>query len=274
MLSVVIYDSDPKIVEYLTATIKNHITIEDIHGVKVELVTTDSKDVLDLFMKTEILPSGTAKVIKKSLKNRLLLLELDSDSGDGLTLAKEIREYDIHSNIAFITNPLSSEREIVNSKVTALGYLYKGLGQQKMYESTVDILETAVKRLHMPSLPVHLVEIPTSRGTNMWFNLDDICYVQGNEVKDKSESEIQSLSILYTINGLEPLSRKLRTYEKQLPYLIRAGRSYLVNPGNVESTHITSTKARLLMKNGEEIRIDRTSFDKYHQTLKKIQMSE
>lgn len=271
VLNIIICDANLKIVNQIEKIIKGHILMEDLQNVNIELATTDPQEVLELFVPTD----GTKIINKHSLKQRLLFLDInfstESSHLDGLELAKKIRDYDIFSNIIFITNPFVSEREIIKTNVMPFGLLYKSLPKAELDKSTIDLLKTAHHRFHDSTPQRQMVKLPTERGKFRLIELDEIYYIRSNEVKDKSESQFQSLSVLSSAYGQEPLSRKVKIYEKAVPQLIRAGRSHLVNPSSVVFMHKTASKATLVMKNGFKISMDRTSFDKFVQACKEME---
>jgi len=282
MLKVIICDENQAMVDRIKSLIESHIFIEEIKNVEIELATTNPQAVLDLFVekKNPANEKGKKTVIKLPLQERLLFLDINLGiqspklGFDGLDLAKEIREYDIASSLAFITNPLFEQKDIINTNVMPLACVNRLFDEIQMNEFIIDLLKLTRKRLKMPTATRIMLEFPTGRGVFKHVKLDEVCYVQGNESKNKGQNsdKIQSLSILYTLSGAEPLSRKLKIYEEKIPNLIKLGRSYLVNPNNIDATYFTASKVRVLMKNGDELCVNLASYESFEKILNNKKM--
>ncbi|MCL1990087.1 MAG: LytTR family transcriptional regulator DNA-binding domain-containing protein [Defluviitaleaceae bacterium] len=273
MLNVIICDDSQEVVDYVTKVVENYLFIEEISNVKIELATTDQYEVLNLFVKKEILRSGTEKWTSRQLKQRLLFLDINFGSDlphfDGIKLAQEIRKHDITSSIVFITNNGLEQRDIITYKIEPLGYIHKVHAADKMQATIIDLIETARERLYMSTINRRMIRFQTERGEK-YVNLSDVCYVQGNDRKDRNKLQDQDegskhvgLSVLHTLTECEPLTKALKVYDEDIPYLIRLGRSYLVNPLNVRAVRASAKKAKLIMNNGSELSVQRKSFDTY-----------
>jgi len=265
MLNIVICDDQLQLVESIKKTIEGAILIEDLIDVQIELATTNPNDVLDLFRTKVVHADQTEVVTPKPLKNRLIFLDINFGQDypylDGIKVARDIRKFDISSNIVFVTSSGEERADVLEQKIVALGYLKKSLGEDELRGRIVDLLLTARQRMSMSTLDRKMIEFKTGHAKR-YVNLMDIYYLKGNDLKDIDEPR-QGLTILCEANGISYLKRKLKFYDEEVPELIRLGRSYLVNPLNVRETRTSGRKGILTMANGEELSVLRESFNAY-----------
>jgi len=277
MLNIIICDDNIDMVRHVKKTIENLILIEEMNDVKIELATTNQHRVMDLFTKKGRLPNGDETLIRLPLKERLLFLDINYGSDlphfDGIKLGSEIRKFDINCSIAYISSNGSERRDVIEEKIEPFGYIHKILPENQINAKIIDLVKTARERMYMSTLTKKMIEFRTGRGKR-YVNLADIFYVQGNESKEKkldADGEpITGLSILHTKEGTEPLTRKLKMYDEEIPDLIRLGKSYLVNPLNVRETRVSAKKGKLKMSNGDELSVGREAFNEYEAQVKRL----
>lgn len=280
MLNIIICDDNLKMVNHLKKIIENAILIDNLLDVQIELATTNPIEVLELFRTVERHADGVEKVTPKPLKQRLLFLDIDFGADferfDGVRLGREIRKYDIGTNIVFVTNSSDNKSDVIDEKITPLGYLKKRLSDQELRERIIDLLEESRRRMHMSTLNKKMVAFKTG-ASKKYFNLSDIYYVKGVDTKDK-ESEVKKknlgLTLLRTTNGNQYLKKTLKFYEESVEELVRAGKSYLVNPMKVKETTNSGRRRILKLLNGEEISIGEKAFNDYEQTLKEMKQKD
>ena len=273
MLNVIICDDDMKMVNNIRGMIENAILIKDIKDVNIELATRNPEETLGLFRIKKHDEDGNEKVTPLPLKQRLLFLDINYgpafDRLDGVRLGCEIREYDIGCNIVFVTNSGDEKSDVINEKITPLGYLPKRLTDEQLKEKIVDLLETARKRMYMTTMDRKMIQFKTGH-SKKYANLADIYYIKGNESKNNDEQSRLGLTVLCEAGGIHYLKRKLKFYDEHIPELIRLGRSYLVNPLNVRETKTSGKRGILKLANGEEISVRRESLIAFEEISDKM----
>jgi len=266
VLNVIICDDDVKMVNDIRTMIENAMLIKGIQDINIELATTNPEEVLTLFRIKKYDADGTERVVSQPLKQRLLFLDINYGSDfarlDGIRLGSEIREYDIRCDIVFVTSNSNEKSDVINEKITALGYVQKRFTDEKLKEKIIDLLETAHKRMYMTTIDRKMIEFKTGH-SKKYANLADIYYIKGNEIKNDDEQSRLGLTILCEANGVHYLKRKLKFYDENISELVRLGRSYLINPLNVKETRAAGKKRILKLTNGEEISVQRETFLAY-----------
>jgi len=274
MLNVVICDDNVEMVRNVKKIIENTILIEEYEDVQIELATTNPLKVLDLFVNKSKLPDGTFEERAKTLKQRLLFLDInygdDFPSFDGIKLGTEIRKFDIMSNIVFVTSNGEERADVLNEKIAALGYLKKRLVGDELKSRIIDLLTVARQRMHMTTSTRKMIEFKTGH-SKKYVNLADIYYIKGNDIKDKDDERANlGLTILCEAKGITYLKRKLKFYDEEIPELVRLGRSYLVNPLNVVEIKTSGKQGYLTLKNGDELSVLKESLQVYEQEVSEL----
>ena len=273
MLNVIICDDDLKMVSDIRKMIENAMLMKGMQDVNIELATTNPEEVLGLFRLKKYDADGTERVTPQPLKQRLLFLDINYGSDfvrlDGIRLGSEIREYDIRCDIVFVTSNSNEKSDVINEKITALGYVQKRLTDDKLKERIIDLLDTARKRMYMTTIDRKMIEFKTGH-SKKYASLSDIYYIKGNEIKNNDEQSRLGLTILCEANGVHYLKRKLKFYDENIPELVRLGRSYLINPLNVKETRASGKKRILKLANGEEISVQRDTFAAYDELVNEM----
>lgn len=264
MLNVIISDDQTLMLEKMKKIISDFVFIEEMEDIRIELVTPNPIEVLELFTPKKKVINGKEVLIPMPFKERLLFLDINFGETyapfDGINLGFEIRKYDITSNIVFITNNTEERRDVIDQKIIPLGYLPKRLSEDEFRDKVIDLLKTARKRMYMSTGNKKIVEIKVGHGRKKYVNLADIYYIKGNENKD---GDGKGMSVLSGLEGSYFLRRRLRDYANEIQELVRLGRSYLINPLNVKETRKSGRIGILTLKNGEEISVLRKSFEEY-----------
>ena len=273
MLNIIICDDDMKMISDIRKMIENAMLMKGMQDVNIELTTTNPEEVLKLFRIKKYDADGTERITPQPLKQRLLFLDInygpDFSRLDGIRLGSEIREYDIRCDIAFVTSNSNEKSDVINEKITALGYVHKRLTDDKLKERIIDLLDTARKRMYMTTIDRKMIEFKTGH-SKKYANLADIYYIKGNEIKSNDEQSRLGLTILCEANGIHYLKRKLKFYDENIPELVRLGRSYLINPLNVKETRASGKKRILKLANGEEISVQRDTFAAYDELVNEM----
>jgi len=273
VLNIIICDDDMKMISDIRKMIENAMLMKGMQDVNIELTTTNPEEVLKLFRIKKYDADGTERITPQPLKQRLLFLDInygpDFSRLDGIRLGSEIREYDIRCDIAFVTSNSNEKSDVINEKITALGYVHKRLTDDKLKERIIDLLDTARKRMYMTTIDRKMIEFKTGH-SKKYANLADIYYIKGNEIKSNDEQSRLGLTILCEANGIHYLKRKLKFYDENIPELVRLGRSYLINPLNVKETRASGKKRILKLANGEEISVQRDTFAAYDELVNEM----
>lgn len=275
VLNIVICDDQIEMVNYIRKMVEDIILIDDIQDIQVELATTNPNEVSALFKPEEPVTNSKKKMMSMPVKQRLFFLDINFGPQfalfDGVNLGFEIRQYDITSNIIFITNNSEERRDVIDQKIIPLGYLPKRLSHEDLRAKIADLLETAQTRMHMSTVNRKMIELKIGHGRKRYVNLSDLYYIKGNEVKDKEGSSEKGLALLSERDGTYSLRRKLKDYvADDIKELVKLGRSYLINPLNVKETRVSARSGILTLTNGEEISVLRKSFDEYERKVSQM----
>jgi len=281
-MNVIICTGKAKMVKHIEDIVNKYISSEETSDVRIELATTNQYEVLDLFMERKIVAKGKEKLVSRPLKKRLLLLDVnfgdDVSHLNGLELAKEIRKYDCFTRIAFVTSIPLDMNVVVAAKIEPLGYVYQ-MATVDLEKVIFDFLKTAYERVNTSSV-IRCVGLRTE-GEIQYINLSDIFYLKANKREDQIEDESKEedekknacLAILYTSNGEKRLTKGLKVYEEENIYLLRIGRTYLVNPFNVKKARRIQKNVKVTMNNGEEFIVSLNAYQKYEKAVDELYKS-
>jgi len=280
MLNVVLCEDNPEIISSVKRIISDYSLMEGLQDINIELVTANPLKVLKLFRTSIKHHDGRVECFAEPLKHRLLLLDIDlgelgKEQGlDGVSLAREIRKFDISSNIAFLTNNRLAITDVINYKTAPLAYLIKpflGESEELLKLQIIDLLTTAYSRMSKDVVDKKIIEFKTGH-RKIHVNLADIYYVHGNDNKNENvDDEIKSAAtVLCEVGGKQYLKRSLNFYDQHIPELVKLGKSYLINPLNVRGTRTTKKYGFLTIANGEELRVMRESFDLYEMRVNEM----
>lgn len=281
MLNVILCEGNPAIINSVKKFIEDYSEMEGLQDINIELATPDPFEVLKLFRTSVKYPDGTIEYFVEPLKHRLLIFDVDlgklgRERGlDGVTLAREIRKFDIGSDIAFLTSNRLAITDVINYKITPLAYIIKPFineSEETLQKEVIDLLMSAYTRMSKDVADKKIIEFKTGH-RKIHVNLANIYYVHGNDNKreDADNDETKSaLTVLCETGGKQYLKRSLSFYDEQIPELVKLGKSYLVNPLHVKGTRTTKKYGFLTLTNGKEIRVMRKSFDKYEKVVSKM----
>ena len=280
MLNVILCEDNPAIINSVKKIIKDYSSMEGLQDINIELATSDPLKVLELFRISVKHPDGMVEYFAQPLKHRLLILDIDlgnlgKEQGlDGVTLAREIRKFDIGSDIAFLTNNRLAITDVISYKTTPLAYLIKPFideNEEMLKKEVIDLLMCAYARMSKDVINKKIIEFKTGH-RKVHVRLADVYYVHGNDNKNEDvDDEIKfAVTVLREAGGRQYLKRSLNFYDKHIPELIKLGKSYLINPLNVKGTRATKKYGFLTLTNGEEIRVMRESFDIYEMLVSEM----
>ena len=276
MLNVVICDDKKEALEEIKRIVKDYCLRLRVRDVSVELATDDPYQVLDLFRHVEMDDEGNISYEKKAFKRRLVFLDINMgvDCGfNGIELARDIRAYDVRSQIVFVTSDPSRHADVVNHKIMPLGYVSKpGETGKQRFEGEIKrhLSEGREIMLELQEKASKLIKFKTER-KDFFFEENEVYYMKGNNSKDRvvhpNSKDKTGLVILYTSSGQEHFKRPLRDYEKVIKELVKLGRSYLINPNAIRQKWGDGKYGYLLLRDGSEIRVMRQTLMEYEKRV-------
>ena len=275
MLNVILCDDDPKVIKLLKKFIEGYSMMEELDDINIELATGDPLKVLELFRANVEQADGQMKQVARSLKHRLLYLDVDlGELGkerhlDGISLAREIRKFDVGADISFLTHNRMTISDVLNYKIAPLAFLSKPFiheDQGRLQAEVIDVLKHAYERMSKSTVDKKVIGFKTGKRT-IYVNLVDVYYLQGNKSKNeegnKSDMMRSGLTTLYEAGGTQYLKQSLAYYERQIPELVRLGKSHLINPSNVKETKMTGRSVTVKMRDDSEIQVTRKAHDDF-----------
>lgn len=271
MLNIILCDDDPTVVDLVKRNIENYSMMEGLQDVNIELATGDPLEVLDLFRTNIKHSDGKIEQVAKPLKHRLLYLDIDlGEQGrkrklDGVSLAREIRKFDIGADISFLTHNRMMISDILNYKIAPIAFLNKPFideDKEALQKEVTSLLKFAYDRMSKNLVDKKMIEFKTGH-RKVYVNLADVYYIQGNDNKDVDDDAKSALTILCEAGGNQYLKRSLSFYDKNIPELVKLGKFYLVNPLNVKEVMTSGKYATVTIVNGTEIRVTRKAFNDY-----------
>lgn len=174
----------------------------------------------------------------------ILLLDIQMERMDGISLAKRLRERDDRLQIVFITGYPDYMSE--GYEVSALHYLIKPVNADKLS----DVLNKACKKL---SFSARTVLLRTVEG-NIRIPVDDILY-----------AEVFSHSVsLYTTREVHQIRLTMNQLEKELGEgFFRCHRSYIAGLKHVRKV----SRTIMQLDNGKELPVSRNLYDRANQAF-------
>lgn len=170
----------------------------------------------------------------------VLLLDIQMDGENGISLAKRIRSFNDDAVIIFIT--AVSDYVFDGYDVGAVQYLLKPVNEDKLF----DCLNTALK--NMPEKKKIIFE---SDGTNIAVTEDDILYAEAFSHKTKIVLSNREFFVNENISGIEQMLGD---------NFYKCHRSYIVNLKSINSIK----KYEAVMDNGASIPVSRRLYNDFN----------
>lgn len=200
----------------------------------------------------------------KNISSHLYFLDIDLDDGeDGLSLAREIREYDYMGNIVFVTGHEEYARKTLEYNVKPLDYIVKGVVAdiKSNVEKCMGIAYDEM--LNYPSLENKKPEVlAIKKGTSIVrIPVNEIFYIEAWDRK----------IIIYYNNDRLEFYGKLKEVEqdisnKKLNNFYKCHRSYLINTEYV--THVEGNFVYL--SNDMEVPVSRSEIKKLKKIIERV----
>ncbi|MCL2559108.1 MAG: hypothetical protein FWE07_01360 [Turicibacter sp.] len=285
MLNIILCEDNQAVIDLVTKFVENYCRMEGMSDVKIELATGDPIAVLDLFRANVAQPDGTIKQVANTLKHRLLFLDIDlGDLGkvsemNGISLAREIRKYDIGADIVFLTHNQTTISDIVSYKIAPIAFLnkpYLSEDTETLQKDVLEILRFSYDRMSRSQVDKKMIEFKTGH-RKVYVNLADVYFIQVNEERGSesaSEESRSALTILHESSGAQYLKRSLSFYDKSVPELVKLGKFYLINPLNVKFIEFSGRYAYIRMHGDHEIRVTRKALEDYEKLLSEMNDKE
>ena len=219
----------------------NFIIVEDnlYFNKKYQKIIDEVKDNLQIDMNKHIFfdyDDNFKNIVKENLPNKIYILDIETQSNSGLLIAREIRKYDKHSLIIFITAFYSKyTTPVLNSMVGYLKYINKAENYQKELKETLTI---AINEIDFE----HFISIETL-DTNYYIDIEDIFYIY----------TYNRVTYISTLKNDTPCgNRSIKSFSEKLPsYFAISHRACIVNLKNIE--HIDKKNLVIYFKNEKSI---------------------
>ena len=193
------------------------------------------------------------RTIKQNLHNSIYILDIETHSNSGITIAKEIRQYDKHGLIIFITSYYEKYTSpILKSMIGYLRYINKSDDYQKELKET---LLLAINEIDFE----HFISIETLN-TNYYIDIEDIFYIYTYN------------RVTYIVTNNFKVScgnRTIKSFLETLPgYFVCSHRSCIVNIKKIQN--IDKKELIIYLKNNTLLEL--LSKDHFKEIIKKLNM--
>lgn len=281
MLNIILCDKNPDVLDLMKGFIENYCLMEELNDIKVELATVDPLEVLDLFRTNVKHADGTIEQVAKELKHRLLCFDLDlGDLGrernlNGMTLANEIRRFDIGADISFLTHHITELSEVVNRNIAPVSFLPKPFimeNKEALRSEILGLVKTAHERMSRNRVDKRMIGFSTGiKNQKVYVNLAEIYYVKVKDKEDEEKDKEAKLAqtVLYEAGGKQYFKQTLSFYNRQISELFKMGRSYLINPLHIKKSQASGRRATVVMSNGDVLHVTRKSLTSYEENYEK-----
>lgn len=210
---IIICEDNKEQLEYLSELVNNYLLFHD--------------NLLTLALATPSPEEIQHYLVDSNPKKGIYFLDIDlNHTIDGITLAEEIRKYDVQAKIIFTSShdelvPLTLKR-----RVEALGFVTKTSDSELFRKEIFELLDLALERFEHIKKKEHRL-FTFSVGTRVFnINFDDVLLLESSETPHKL--------ILHTKNGLYEFYGKLNEVAKDYSDLLFINRSCLANPSNMK----------------------------------------
>ena len=192
------------------------------------------------------------EVMEDSLDNKVYILDIETPSGNGIDIAKKIRNKDLNSFLIFISSYTEKYiRKVAVSDTMNIGYIYK----RKNYKEE---LLKRLKKIFKLGFQKNVIRFK-DQGIIYTFDMRYICYIKADSKKRRS--------IIYTLNGVTEVRITLKKLKQILDYRFEySHRSCIINHEQI--VYIDTVVKIIKFKNGMTIDLLSDSF------IKKIKLQQ
>ena len=174
------------------------------------------------------------KIVRSSLSNKIYLLDIETPSRSGIDVAREIRDTDISSVIAFLTGHAELGQVLLNHDIMFLSFINKFNDFDKRLNSCL----TKATKVLGKKKTINICE----HNITYTIDLDDILYI--------TKESFERKTIIVTDNGEIKTSKSLREIVEMLDdRFIQTHRACYVNSDKV--TSIDRTNKVIKFKNNQ-----------------------
>lgn len=209
------------------------ISLTDNQDYKIHLSTNDPNKVIDELKSIE----------QKTELQNIYFLDVDLNSNiNGLTLAKEIRKYDVNGYIIFLTSHPELSMLTFQYKVKAMDYIIKS--SNDVIRSRVKECFDAISKEREQNSGEYNDTISINFGDSVsFFNTDEILFFETGSKDHKIR--------IHTTSGFQEFYGTLKKMEEKLnDNFYKTHRSYIVNLNKIKK--IDKENLIIYMKNGEK----------------------
>ena len=229
ILSIYICEDDDRQRQYMEKIITRHA---DLRKYDIKLVlSTGSPAVLLSHLAAQTVP------------NTLYFLDIDlQHEMNGIALAKEIREHDLHGKIVFVTTHAELSHVTFRYRIEAMDYIIKD-PPEDMEKGVCECVDLAYSRYREAVSEKEYFQVKSTVGIQH-IPLDEIMYFEANHA-------VSHKLILHTYNGRVEFRGTLKDVETISPDFFRCNKSYVVNTKNIKRVKRVQKIGEAEMKNGK-----------------------
>lgn len=225
MIDIYICEDSAEQREVITRYVKSAILIQE-YDMKLKIATDDPEKIIE--------------ELKSSKNTGLYFLDIDLQSTkNGLTLAKEIREYDPRGFIVFVTSHSEMSFLTFQYKVEALDFILKDESKQLQHRICECMEHVHTKYMKITRGEGKTITI-TRGGRKITLEYDNIMFFETSANEHKL--------IVHTENKSTEFFGKMKDIEEEVgDEFIRCHRAYLVNKKNIKE--VNYAEKLIIMKN-------------------------
>lgn len=192
------------------------------------------------------------EIMKNELDNKVYILDIETPNGNGIDIAKKIRNKDLNSFLIFISSYTAKYvNQVVNSDTMFIGYISK---RKNYYEE----LERKLKKIFNLGFRKNVIRFK-DQGIIYTFDMRNIIYIETDSKKRRS--------IIHTKNSTIEVRLTLKKLKQILDYRFEySHRSCIINHEQV--IYIDTVVKIIKFKDGNTISLLSDSF------IKKIRLQQ
>jgi len=239
ILSVLICDDDPKQRERIERIVWDYIALKD-YDIKIVLSTGSPADLLEY-------------VKSHPEQNKLYILDvrLGECEIDGITLAKQVREYDSVGKLVFVTMHTELSHLTFKYHIEAMDYISKA-DTKNVATRVQECIEVAYNRCLTTLEKAEYFQLKTSSGIQKIL-IDDIISFESCKSASKK-------LILYTMRNRFEFRGTLKDVTAKNSSFYRCHNAYVVNTKNIKGvTRLSTATGEAEMVNGAIVPVSKSN---------------
>jgi len=250
IMSVIICEDDRKQRERIDSIVNDYIALKD-YDIEIALSTDSPTKLLDY-----------VKAHQKQNKLYILDVHLGPHEIDGLTLAKQIREFDPSGKLIFLTTHVELSHLTFKYHIEAMDYIIKG-DTNDVVQRLQECVEIAYTR-HLDALEKAEYFQVKTRGGLLKIPIDEIISFESRQSANKK-------LILCTMRDRFEFRGTLKEVAAKSSVFCRCHKAYVLNTNNIKNvTRLSTATGEAEMINGAIVPINKANIV----SLKKLVMAQ